>query len=181
MRSAAKNVAYKRRHSRLWATAQPRLSYVWTDPRTKTDQARVRFGATVDRGCHGLARKGRAWLAVKYRDRFSFQGSRSLVPLRLRHLIPLDRDAAPMPVARARVGSQFHRQSWQTGPTPASGVDDRYQPHAPPQMTGRWSSPVSTESLEAAASRSRCLKVLSRSRAKMTRCPCRRARPSPTR
>jgi len=33
---AAKNVAYKRRHSRLWATAQPRLSYIWTDPRTKT-------------------------------------------------------------------------------------------------------------------------------------------------
>ena len=106
----------------------------WTDPRTKTDQARARSGATVDRRCHGLRDKGQAWLAVKYQDRFSFQGSRSLAPLRLQRLIPLDRDAAPMPVARARAGNQFHRQSWQTGPTPALGVDDRYQPRAHRQM-----------------------------------------------
>src|SRR3954452_5476848 len=86
----SKNVAYKRRHSRLWATAQPRLSYVWTDPRTKTDQARVRFGATVDRDVSRTGAKMPAWLVVKYRDRFSFQGSRPLALLRLQRLIPLD-------------------------------------------------------------------------------------------
>src|SRR4051794_15356553 len=129
-----RTVAYKRRRSRLWATAQPRLSYVWTDPRTKTDQARVRFGTTVDRDVSRTGAKMPAWPVVKYRDRFSFQGSRSLALLRLQRLIPLDKGGASMPVARARVGSQFHRRSRQTGPRPASGVDDRHQLHAPPQM-----------------------------------------------
>ena len=55
-------------------------------------------------------------------------------PLRLRHPIPLDRDAAPMPVARARAGSQFHRRSWQPARRQHQALDDRYQPHAPPQM-----------------------------------------------
>ena len=95
---------------------------------------------------------------IRFPDQFSFQSSRSLRLLRLRPRIPVDRDAAPMPVARARVGIQGHRQSWQTGPTPALGADDRRRHMRSPSDEGRWSNPVSTESLATAASRSRCLK-----------------------